>query len=240
LSIVAGVPSFFSPCAFPLLPGYFSLYYASVDEQAEASSSKFIFGLAAASGVVAFNLLLGLLIGILGTGFAQGLSITGEENNFIRIFRSLVGVILIVLGIAQVREVNLKPILADALAWRTRPGLNTDSQNPVVSLFLYGFGYNAAGMGCTAPILVGLLVFALSSGGFSSAMSAFVVFSLTMASLMVLVSLLVATSQASMIQKLKSATTRIKKVSSILLIAVGLFTIITSLDTTTFVQLLFP
>lgn len=240
LSIIAGVASFFSPCAFPLLPGYFSVYYAGADTETEMKSSKFKLGLASAFGVISFNLLLGLVIGVLGTGFAQGLSITGEEPIFIRFFRGIVGIILIMLGIAQFRELNLKPMLADALAWRTRPRSNTDKQNPALSLYLYGFGYNAAGMGCTAPILVGLVVFALSSGGFLSAMSAFVVFSLTMGSLMLLVSWLVATSQDTMINRLKTATPHIKKVASILLIGVGFFNIITSIDITSFVQFLFP
>ncbi|MDQ7036834.1 MAG: cytochrome c biogenesis protein CcdA [Anaerolineae bacterium] len=144
-----------------------------------------------------------------------------------------------ILGIAQLCEVNLKPIIADALAWRTRPRSDA-KQYPARSLYLYGFGYNAAGMGCTGPILAGLVVFALSSGGWVSAFSAFFVFSITMATLMLLLSLLVATSQKTMIHRLKNATPRIKTVSSVLLVAVGVFNIVTSINVTAFVQVLFP
>ncbi|MDQ7036835.1 MAG: hypothetical protein Q9P01_18975 [Anaerolineae bacterium] len=89
LSIIAGVASFFSPCAFPLLPGYFSLYYSGVQQNKQTLSSKpstLKLGLAAAAGVVSFNLILGAIIGILGAGVAQGLSITGENATFIRFF----------------------------------------------------------------------------------------------------------------------------------------------------------
>lgn len=32
LAVIAGVASFFSPCAFPLLPGYLSFYAAAKDD----------------------------------------------------------------------------------------------------------------------------------------------------------------------------------------------------------------
>ncbi|MCI0712330.1 MAG: hypothetical protein L0154_19405 [Chloroflexi bacterium] len=233
LSIIAGVASFFSPCAFPLLPGYFSLYYAEAENTGKAKLS-----LAAASGVISFNLILGVIIGVVGTGLAQGLSITGDQAIFTRAFRSLVGIVLIFLGIAQFRGVNLKPLLADHLAWRTRPHL--ENKNPTRSLYFYGLGYNAAGMGCTGPILAGLVIFALSSGGLVSALLAFGIFSMTMGSLMLLVSVLVATSQEAMIYRLKKASPRIKTLTGILLVGVGLFNIITSIETDTFINLLFP
>lgn len=54
LAIIAGVASFFSPCAFPMLPGYLAVY-AGVGQPAEESSprrSAVTLGGAAALGVV--------------------------------------------------------------------------------------------------------------------------------------------------------------------------------------------
>jgi cytochrome c biogenesis protein CcdA len=198
-------------------------------------------GIAAALGVITFNLALGVVIGLLGTGIAQGLSISGSQPNpFVRAFRAGVGITLMALGTAQLRGVNLKPMLADALAWRVRPRRDTASRNPMLSLYLYGLGYNAAGMGCTGPILAGLVIYALAAGGFAAALSAFLVFSATMGGLMLLISLLVATSQDTLIRRLKTATPHIKIASSLLLIGVGLFNLISALDVGTFVRLLFP
>ncbi|GEM_PF-160532 len=244
LAVIAGVASFFSPCAFPLLPGYLSLYYAGMGEESNAPTSRrrvLRLGGAAALGVVTFDLVLGVVIALLGAGVAQGLSITGPEpSGFVRIFRGGVGVILMALGVAQLAGVNLKPTLVDAFAWRVRPRRSNAQRGPAFSLYLYGLGYNAAGMGCTGPILAGLTVFALGAGGFAAALGAFIVFSATMGGLMVLVTILVATSQETLVNRLKAAAPRIKRVAAFLLVGVGLFNLISALDVAGFVRLLFP
>lgn len=242
LAVIAGVASFFSPCAFPLLPSYLSFYALTGRRNGERPSSPIralSLGLAAAAGVVTFNLILGSVIGLVGAGAGQTLSISGPEPSaLVRWFRGGVGVVLIMLGLAQWLGLNLKPTLADAFAWRTRP--QYEAQNAGATLFLYGLGYNAAGMGCTGPILAGLSIFALSAGGFWAALTAFLIFSATMGGLMLLVSILVATSQEALIQRLKASTPRIKQVTSLLLILVGLFNLFTALNVGLFVRWLFP
>ena len=56
LAMIAGVASFFSPCAFPLLPSYFSFYHQA-KEGSTGSSARL--GAAAGLGVMTFDLLLG-------------------------------------------------------------------------------------------------------------------------------------------------------------------------------------
>lgn len=240
LAVIAGVAGFFSPCAFPLLPAYLSFAKTSGHTpQPSRPIYALRLGLAAAAGVITFNLILGLMIGLLGAGAGKALSVSGPEpSQFVRWFRGGVGVMLIALGIAQWLNVNLKPGLADALAWQTRP--NRASQKPAVTLYLYGLGYNAAGMGCTGPILAGLTVFAFAASGFEAAFLAFVIFSLTMGSLMLLVAGLVAASQETLIRQLKAGAGRIKQVAAVLLVLVGLFNLLTTLNTALFVWLLFP
>jgi cytochrome c-type biogenesis protein len=241
LAAIAAIASFFSPCAFPLLPSYLSFYATAGrgDHPTNRSPRALGLGLAAAAGVVTFTLILGAVIGLLGTGAGKALSISAPEpSQFVRWFRGGVGVILVALGVAQWLGVSLKPRQADTLAWRTRP--DRKSQKPAATLYVYGLGYNAAGMGCTGPILAGLTVFAFAAGGFGAAVMAFVIFALTMGGLMLLVSGLVATSQDTLIQRLKASTPRIKKVTSVLLVLVGLFNIFTALNVGLFVRLLFP
>ncbi len=72
-------------------------------------------------------------------------------------------------------------------------------------LYLYGFGYTATGMGCTGPILTGLMLTAFSAGGFGAAVTAFGIFALTMTLLMLLVSGLVTASQQRLITRLQAA-----------------------------------
>jgi len=241
LAVIAGIASFFSPCAFPLLPSYLSFYAMSgrEDNQPVPRGRGLGLGLTAAAGVVTFTLILGAIIGLLGAGAGKALSISGPEPSlFVRWFRGGVGVILVALGLVQWFNVNLKPGLADKLAWHTRP--NRQGNGGATTLYLYGLGYTAAGMGCTGPILAGLTVFAVSTGGFSAALTAFVVFALTMGGLMLLISGLVASSQDTLIQRLKAGTPRIKQMTSVLLVLVGLVNIFTVLRLDLFVQWLFP
>ncbi|MBI3023823.1 MAG: hypothetical protein HYY68_08920 [Thaumarchaeota archaeon] len=107
-------------------------------------------------------------------------------------------------------------------------------------LYLYGFGYNAAGIGCAGPIMAGLIVFALSSGGFVNAFLAFLVYSASMASLMLGVSLLVSKSKTLLIGDLKYSTPKIKKATSMVLIVVGAFLIYATINLQFFVRTLFP
>lgn len=246
LAVVAGVASFFSPCAFPLLPSYLSFFStqdqaAKQDKLATRLQSRTLqLGLIAAGGIITFNLILGVLIGWLGAELGTTLSMTSPNPHPIVIWlRSLVGVLLITFGLMQWFGYNLKPGVIDQFAWLTRPKRES-SHSAGWSLYLYGLGYNAAGMGCTAPILAGLMLFALTSGGFEAVMTAFIIFSATMGGLMLLISALVAQSQDSLLRQLKDRTNLVKQISSILLVAVGVFSLFTVLNRPTFMAWFFP
>ncbi len=243
LAVVAGVASFFSPCAFPLLPSYLSFYYLARGQTSAGQRGygrALSLGLAAALGVITFDLILDLMIAALGAGVAQGLAISSAQpNTFVRFFRGGVGLALLTLGLGQLGGWNLKPAFVDAFAYRTRPQRQGE-RSAALNLYLYGLGYNAAGMGCTGPILAGLIILALASGGFVSAITAFGVFSLTMGALIVIVSALVGASQQTLILRLKAAAPKIKWASAVLLVLVGAFHIYAALNVGLFVRLLFP
>lgn len=243
LAVVAGVASFFSPCAFPLLPSYLSFYSMAAPGAKmgrPGRDPRLSLGLSAAGGVVTFSLLLGLIIALLGAGAAQGLAISGPTpNSFVRVFRGLVGLALLGLGVAQIAGWTFKARPAEALAYLTRPQRG-GGRGPAATLYLYGLGYSAAGIGCTGPILAGLMISALTAEGFGSALGAFAIFSITMAVLMILVSGLVAGSQQALITRLKASTPKIARATSFVLILVGAFHLYAAADIGTFVRLLFP
>ena len=91
VSVVAGIASFFNPCAFPILPGYLAQYYVSAPGQEQKRSrlgAILFYGFVAAIGVIIFNIFLGAVVGGLGTGFANSLGLSGPEPNiYIRWFR---------------------------------------------------------------------------------------------------------------------------------------------------------
>jgi len=235
LAGVAGVATFFSPCSFPLLPGYLSFYY-NAGESGE-NNRPLRRGSLAALGVVSFTLLLGLVIALLGQGIAPSFSISGPNPSlFTQVFRIGLGVALLSLGSIQLSGATFHNHLLDSLTMRFHPS----DESGYKTFYLYGFGYNAAGVGCAGPIMAGLIVFALGSGGFTSAFFAFVVYSATMGSCMLGVSLLVAKSKTILLNGVKHSTPRIKQASSVVLIGVGLFLIYVTLNLQFFVQTFFP
>jgi len=114
------------------------------------------------------------------------------------------------------------------------------TENPFTGIYKYGFLYTLIGIGCAGPILAGLSVFAFSTGGFNSAILAFAVYSLVMVALMIFISLLASLSKETLIEQLKTNTLKIKKITGIVIVLVGLFLIWSSIFLGSFISALFP
>ena len=239
VAIIAGIAMFFNPCSFTLLPTFLTFFASKNELKEEKKLSKFLlYGLFASLGIVTFSIILGSLIGVLGIGFGKSFALVGNNPNLcVRIFRGVIGSLIIIFGIMQFRGVsfNTGPInkLSQGIMSPTNKG-------PLMGMYLYGFGYNALGIGCGGPIMAGLFVFALSVGGFSSALFAFIIFALTMVVLMLLISVLVGLSKDTLINKMKNSSLKIKRFTGIILLLVGLFLLLSSIFTKTFVGILFP
>ena len=231
IATVAGLASFFSPCSFPTLPAYLTSFYK------KRSAEKAIYlGFITSLGIVTFNIIFGSLIGVLGSSFAQSFSISGNNPNiYVRIFRAFVGVLLILFGIFQYANKGSEFFHKIKLNLK----LNLKG-NPTKETFTYGLAYNMIGIGCVGPILSGLIIFAFSTGGFASSIFAFLIYSLTMASAMIFLSILVGFAKEKTIRKLSRYSVKIKKYSGIILFLVGLFLLLSSIFINIFVSFLFP
>ncbi|MFP9192740.1 cytochrome c biogenesis protein CcdA [Natronosalvus vescus] len=140
-AIGAGVATFFSPCAYPLLPGYVG-YYVSQTEGGEATlGGSLSRGLIAGVGVIATFLVL------LGATFVVGHS---QLENIV-LFEPIVGAILVVFGVLVVFD--RAPSLTIALPQR---------RSSVLGFGVFGAGYALAAAGCVAPLFIGVLGSALS------------------------------------------------------------------------------
>ncbi|MFQ5950993.1 MAG: cytochrome c biogenesis CcdA family protein [Candidatus Geothermarchaeales archaeon] len=237
-SVVAGVAAFFNPCAFPVLPSYLK-YHATAGAGTNAGGGRVLSsGGYAALGVISFNLILGLLIGVLGSAFGSSFALTGDEPNlWVRLFRGGVGSALVILGLSHFTGRGVSFGFLAGLGHRFTA---TSGANPVRGLFTYGFGYNAIGIGCGGPILAGLAVLAFSFGGFASAIVAFLVYSLTMGVLMIIVSLLAGLAKEKVIKRLSSSTGSIQRASGLIQTLVGVFLLFSAVYTGLFVSVLFP
>ncbi len=218
LAAISGLAAFFSPCVFPLLPGYV-VYRLGEARQARLGRAAAI-GLAGAAGVVVVNLMMGALIAALGaaTPFQPD---PRRDIPAVLAVRFGAGVLVVGLGLLALGGRTLGSAVArfgSALAG-VRPG----SAGTLATTFVYGLTYNAAGLGCTGPILLALVVYALASG---QALLAFAVFSLTMAALMFGVTLLSGLAGRAATTRLAGATERLQRLGAIILIVVGTYTMI--------------
>lgn len=227
LAFAAGIASFFSPCSFPMLPGYVG-YYLGKEEQVEQKSKKEIMkkalpgGLAAAMGILFVYLFVGTLIMIIGSPILP----------FIPLLAPLVAVMVIVLGILMLSNVQyyfitnkinkVTEIVISKIRFGNRSLSDKVNEKELGGIFTYGMGYGLAAAGCTLPIFILIITGALSSGGFLSGMLMFLVYGLGAALFMVAVTLLIAASRDSIINKLKMSTEKIKMASGFIMIIAGI------------------
>jgi len=228
LSVIFGVASFFSPCAFTVLPSYIS-HYASNSRTGKRKRSLYL-GLMAAAGIVTVNLILGIMIGILGSA-APFASDPRQDVSAILAVRIIAGFLMAALG-------------AFYLSGRSfyLPLLQSVQQKSFSkSIYAYGFIYNAAAIGCTGPILLGLMLYALSLGSFSAAVLAFLVFSLTMGMLMIAITLLADIFRRKFVTKISENYRVIKTIAGIVMIISGLSIALLTLEgNRIFVDIFFP
>lgn len=142
----AGVASFFSPCSFPLLLALFGRSPTRERSEIRPGSRQTLpSALALSLGATAFLVIVGSIIAVAGAQVFEGVVFASTEGI---ILRSVVGVILILLGLVQfgVIRLPLPPVqeLADPLVESIREQKSTTGLGRVS---LFGFGYLVAGFG---------------------------------------------------------------------------------------------
>ncbi|OYR87855.1 cytochrome C biogenesis protein, partial [Halorubrum sp. E3] len=140
-ALTAGVATFFSPCAYPLLPGYVGFYVNSTDTESASVTGAGIRGVAAALGVLATFAFLGGATAWVGH----------EALSDITIFETLVGGLLIVFGLLV--AFDRAPSLSLPLPKR---------RSSILGFGLFGAGYALAGAGCVAPVFLAVVARAIT------------------------------------------------------------------------------
>ena len=145
LAAAAGVAAFFSPCSFPLLLSMLGRH-ASAQARGEKSGTRpVVLGGALAAGAGVFLLLSGVLIAAGGGALFEQVTFDSPAGITIR---SVVGVLLVALGLVQV---GVLPTPFHAVDRATRPMMRRQARlrrtRPVAGYGLFGFGYVLAGFG---------------------------------------------------------------------------------------------
>lgn len=137
----AGVATFLSPCALPLVPGYVGYYVAATERGHGRSAGVVVRGLAAALGALATLTVAGGLAVAVGRPATAGLST----------LEPLVGVVLVGLGVVTLA--GWEPARSVPLPRRRRD---------LTGFALFGAGYAGASVGCLLPVFLGVVVHALT------------------------------------------------------------------------------
>jgi cytochrome c biogenesis protein CcdA len=198
-AFTAGVLSVFSPCGYALLPGYVSYYLGSRLSIVRALSG----GLACTLGLVTVFTVIGGLSSSLGTVLTW---LVPQMN-------LLAGLVLIVMGAATLRQMRV-PFLTVPSGLSRRTGLT--------GFYFFGLVYGLAGVGCSAPIFISVVVFA-ASRGLASGVLTFVAYALGMGVPLMLTSVLVAQANEVLLRRISEATPRLQRVSGAMLVLVGLY-----------------
>ncbi|AFZ74465.1 cytochrome c biogenesis protein CcdA [Natronobacterium gregoryi] len=139
-ALIAGIGTFFSPCAYPLLPGYVGFYVSQTDQQEASIGGAVSRGLIAGAGVLV------TLAVVLGVAYQVG---HATLSNVVY-FEPIVGVVLLVFGALIL--VDRAPSLSVALPQR---------RSSVLGFGVFGAGYALAAAGCALPLLLPVVTSAM-------------------------------------------------------------------------------
>jgi len=217
-----GVLTFFSPCSFPMLPGYFSYYITNETKSLGKKVNPMKGGSLAALGIIVFFLLVAILVAILGAFVKSLLAYLMPVIGFL-----LLGIgILTLMGKDQFLERGVEAIKYPftILIARIR-GQKHESATGTGGLFAYGFGYGAAASSCMAPAFIGVILLGAATPlGWLGATIVFIIYTVAIATMMIVFSYMAA-SGARGLQKFISSTEIVKRVSGLLLVFAGAFVI---------------
>ncbi len=235
LAAIAGVTTFFSPCAFPMFPGYMSLFLGLSTGGAEArmpdggayrvAMRRAVF----AGSVTALGMTVVFLI--IGVALIFAASVVGAKIPY---FMIIVGGALVALGLLLLTNLQYWKLVEPLQRlWGRITGKSANA--PVVApatsgrgfylkLFSYGMGYAAAAAGCVAPVIFSAIIAGMALGLLAGIVN-ILIYSLTAALLMIVVTVMLGMAGARYVNQLKAYTPIIKKISAVALVLVGFYLI---------------
>ena len=220
LAALAGVASFFSPCSFPMLPGYMG-FFLSLDAKNQNRMTK---GRAILSGTlssVGIILVYGIIAGVI-------IATAGVAAAYVPPLQGIVGGLLILMGVVMFTAVQYNWLVNPFRRLRQRflPKWTPNEVRTVQGkLFSYGVGYGAAGFGCVAPPFIAAILSATVIGGVAGGVAVLAVYAGVVIALMAAITLVLATVGQAAVKKMNRYTELIKKVSAAVLIIAGAYLI---------------
>ena len=206
----AGILSFLSPCVVPLLPVYFSVFAGTGIEQ-NSEKSKASLWLALVLRTLLFVAGIAFCFVLLGFGAGALGSVINND-----IFLIVMGAIVVIMGIHQTGLVKIKGLYREK-----KLNLDRAGKRDALGIFLLGFTFSFGWTPCIGPVLAAIL--GLSAGSGTAFYGGFLmaVYSLGFAIPFVILALF-SQMLLSKIKKLNNHLDKIKIVSGIVIIIMGI------------------
>ncbi|MCS7131866.1 MAG: sulfite exporter TauE/SafE family protein [Hadesarchaea archaeon] len=207
LAFSAGLVTFFNPCAYAMLPAYVA-YHLSRPEAGRAGKAiarGLWAGVAVSLGFIAVFLAAGALVSLAGT----------QIGPFLPWATIAIGGILIVLGSLWLAGARLSFPVSPPAPLRGGP----------LSFFIFGVGYAIASAACALPVFLMVVLTAIGSGGLSSGLLIFLVYSLGMVAPMVPLAMAVSASKSFASHRFERMTPYLRKAGAAILIIAGVYLI---------------
>ncbi|NUE03941.1 cytochrome C biosynthesis protein [Halorubraceae archaeon YAN] len=142
-AIGAGVATFFSPCAYALLPGYVGVYLNASGGETQSIQHDSIRAIAAAAGVIGVFLIV-----------ITAVAAVGEP------VRAVISQLEVITGIGLI-------LFGILLLWGADVGWHTSlpkQRSGLIGFGIFGAVYAVAAIGCVAPLFFALTLRAIESG----------------------------------------------------------------------------
>jgi cytochrome c-type biogenesis protein len=199
-AITAGVATFFSPCAYPLLPGYVGFYLNQTTAEEASLGGASARGIAAGAGVLVTLGALAWATFLVGHSTLSGVTL----------FETLVGALLV--GFGALVVAGKAPSVSVPLPKR---------RASVLGFGVFGAGYALAGAGCVAPVFLGVTARAASLPG-ETATVVLAAYAGTVAVLMISVTVATGMGLVSNASRLTAYSGLIERIAGVVMILAGL------------------
>ena len=223
LGMILSILVYFSPCAFPVLPGFISYYLslgAREDELIAAGKLKtkmpspIVIGSLSGLGMWTFFLLIGILAAVMGEAF--------QKSGLVHHIAVGIAILLVVLGSMMLLGVT-SHVMGFVQRFVDKYSTTEDDEifTPRRNMYLYGIGYAAASIDCTAAAVLPFVLYLGTLGGSATTLGIGGLM-LGLLLLMITVTVLVGLGRQVMINFLRQATGMIKMVGSWMMIMAGI------------------
>ena len=235
LGLLLGILVFFSPCAFPVLPSFITYYLGLKireqeyilnqnivsSEQRKTLTNSFGIGIYAALGQLSFFFVLGIMIFLL----REIVNLTNVLNDL----SILISIILIFLGLLMLlgwtgnMSMRLQSILD-----KFQTNESDEVFKPRRNMYLWGIGYSAASIDCTAAAVFPFMAWLVSIGDYALFSGLFGLI-ISVSILMISVIVIVGSGGQTVAQRMTEFSAIIKSIGAWMMIfaGIGLFVYLT-------------